>query len=205
MYCFGRSSGSPTFVEDQTKTTIWLDFIVCYFICNQCDLFPRREKSADSASVEQFIARKADLLFAHSWKSSKPAEEEWPEETEGTAVLPHILGKPPLFSLQFIFCLLQLFLLKKYVFVVHRAICCHATSGAVFGRGLWWKTGPILQGCGARGRSYRADQLHPGLWVLYYSPLCGRRAGEGHGGPGAHSKTALTGTVLPADLLERAN
>ncbi|KAJ8374302.1 hypothetical protein SKAU_G00048820 [Synaphobranchus kaupii] len=49
----------------------------------------RRDKSADSASVEQFIARKADLLFAHSWKSNKPAEEEWPEEAEEPyAVMP---------------------------------------------------------------------------------------------------------------------
>lgn len=49
----------------------------------------RRDKSADSASVEQFIARKADLLFAHSWKSSTPAEDEWPEETEEPyAVMP---------------------------------------------------------------------------------------------------------------------
>ncbi|XP_061095276.1 tetratricopeptide repeat protein 14 isoform X2 [Conger conger] len=49
----------------------------------------RRDKSGESASVEQFIARKADLLFAHAWKSSKPAEEEWPEEAEEPyAVMP---------------------------------------------------------------------------------------------------------------------
>ncbi|KAJ8277198.1 hypothetical protein GJAV_G00072480 [Gymnothorax javanicus] len=49
----------------------------------------RRDKTGDGTSVEQFIARKADLLFAHSWKSTEPAEDEWPEETEEPyAVMP---------------------------------------------------------------------------------------------------------------------
>ncbi|XP_036376754.1 tetratricopeptide repeat protein 14 isoform X2 [Megalops cyprinoides] len=43
---------------------------------------PRKDKRTGSTALEQFIARKADLLFAPSWKSSVPAEDEWPEETE---------------------------------------------------------------------------------------------------------------------------
>ncbi|KAG9351165.1 hypothetical protein JZ751_025055 [Albula glossodonta] len=49
----------------------------------------RREKSADSAAVEQFIARKTDLLFAPSWNSSVPTEDEWLGETaEPYAIMP---------------------------------------------------------------------------------------------------------------------
>lgn len=46
------------------------------------------EKEDASPVLEQFIARKADLLFASSWKSSKPAEE-WQEESgEAYAIMP---------------------------------------------------------------------------------------------------------------------
>ncbi|KAL0159312.1 hypothetical protein M9458_043037, partial [Cirrhinus mrigala] len=38
--------------------------------------------------LEQFIARKADLLFAPSWKTSTPADE-WQEESgEAYAIMP---------------------------------------------------------------------------------------------------------------------
>ncbi|KAI7791230.1 tetratricopeptide repeat protein 14 isoform X1 [Triplophysa rosa] len=48
----------------------------------------RRDKEEESPILEQFIARKADLLFAPSWKSCKPAEE-WQEESgEAYAVMP---------------------------------------------------------------------------------------------------------------------
>ncbi|XP_060739440.1 tetratricopeptide repeat protein 14 [Tachysurus vachellii] len=49
----------------------------------------QRDKEDDSPVVEQFIARKADLLFASAWKSTTPGEEEWQEETlEPYAVMP---------------------------------------------------------------------------------------------------------------------
>ncbi|KAG7327431.1 hypothetical protein KOW79_009037 [Hemibagrus wyckioides] len=49
----------------------------------------QRDKEDDSPVVEQFIARKADLLFAPAWKSTTPGEEEWQEETlEPYAVMP---------------------------------------------------------------------------------------------------------------------
>ncbi|XP_056615530.1 tetratricopeptide repeat protein 14 [Triplophysa dalaica] len=48
----------------------------------------QRDKDEESPILEQFIARKADLLFEPSWKSSKPAEE-WQEESgEAYAVMP---------------------------------------------------------------------------------------------------------------------
>uniref|UniRef100_A0A8C9V1N3 Tetratricopeptide repeat domain 14 n=1 Tax=Scleropages formosus TaxID=113540 RepID=A0A8C9V1N3_SCLFO len=49
----------------------------------------RKDKNTDSSAVEQFIARKADLLFSPTWKSAVPAEEEWSEETEEAyAIMP---------------------------------------------------------------------------------------------------------------------
>ncbi|KAL4630751.1 tetratricopeptide repeat protein 14 isoform X2 [Arapaima gigas] len=49
----------------------------------------RKDKKVDSSAVEQFIARKADLLFSSSWKSAAPAEEEWSEDTqEPYAIMP---------------------------------------------------------------------------------------------------------------------
>ncbi|XP_036442165.1 tetratricopeptide repeat protein 14 isoform X3 [Colossoma macropomum] len=49
----------------------------------------QRDKDDDSPVVEQFIARKADLLFAPSWKSTTPVEEEWQEDLrEPYAIMP---------------------------------------------------------------------------------------------------------------------
>ncbi|XP_051765687.1 tetratricopeptide repeat protein 14 isoform X2 [Ctenopharyngodon idella] len=48
----------------------------------------QRDKEEISPVLEQFIARKADLLFAPSWKSSTPADE-WQEESgEAYAIMP---------------------------------------------------------------------------------------------------------------------
>lgn len=48
----------------------------------------QRDKDEQSPVLEQFIARKADLLFAPSWKISEPADE-WQEELgEAFAVMP---------------------------------------------------------------------------------------------------------------------
>ncbi|XP_077058482.1 tetratricopeptide repeat protein 14 isoform X2 [Siphateles boraxobius] len=48
----------------------------------------QRDKEETSSVLEQYIARKADLLFAPSWKSSTPAEE-WQEESgEAYAIMP---------------------------------------------------------------------------------------------------------------------
>ncbi|NP_001014336.2 tetratricopeptide repeat protein 14 [Danio rerio] len=48
----------------------------------------QRDKDEQSPVLEQFIARKADLLFAPSWKISEPADE-WQEESgEAFAVMP---------------------------------------------------------------------------------------------------------------------
>ncbi|KAL7855333.1 hypothetical protein SRHO_G00175230 [Serrasalmus rhombeus] len=47
------------------------------------------DKDDDSPVVEQFIARKADLLFAPSWKSTTLVEEEWQEDLrEPYAIMP---------------------------------------------------------------------------------------------------------------------
>lgn len=43
----------------------------------------QRDKDEQSPVLEQFIARKADLLFAPSWKISEPADE-WQEELGGS-------------------------------------------------------------------------------------------------------------------------
>ncbi|KAI4902086.1 hypothetical protein NFI96_014700 [Prochilodus magdalenae] len=49
----------------------------------------QRDKGDDSPVVEQFIARKADLLFAPTWKSTTPVEEEWQEDIrEPYAIMP---------------------------------------------------------------------------------------------------------------------
>ncbi|KAL7867023.1 hypothetical protein AOLI_G00148370 [Acnodon oligacanthus] len=49
----------------------------------------QRDKDDDSPVVEQFIARKADLLFAPSWKSTTLVEEEWQEDLrEPYAIMP---------------------------------------------------------------------------------------------------------------------
>lgn len=48
----------------------------------------QRDKEDTSPVLEQYIARKADLLFAPSWKSSTPVEE-WQEESgEAYAIMP---------------------------------------------------------------------------------------------------------------------
>ncbi|KAM4695172.1 tetratricopeptide repeat protein 14 [Discoglossus pictus] len=49
----------------------------------------RKERKIDNIEVQQFIARKADLLFAHSWKSNTQVTPEALESTEGyCAVMP---------------------------------------------------------------------------------------------------------------------
>lgn len=46
-------------------------------------MFYRKYGGEDNALVEQFIARKADILFAPSWKSSATVEDVL-EEGEGS-------------------------------------------------------------------------------------------------------------------------
>lgn len=41
--------------------------------------------ASTSAIVEQFIARKADLLFAPSWNSAEPVDNAFQEESRGKA------------------------------------------------------------------------------------------------------------------------
>uniref|UniRef100_A0A673J311 Tetratricopeptide repeat protein 14-like n=1 Tax=Sinocyclocheilus rhinocerous TaxID=307959 RepID=A0A673J311_9TELE len=48
----------------------------------------QRDKEEGSPVLEQFIARKADLLFAPSWKTSTPADERLEESGEAHAVMP---------------------------------------------------------------------------------------------------------------------
>ncbi|XP_016111711.1 tetratricopeptide repeat protein 14 isoform X2 [Sinocyclocheilus grahami] len=48
----------------------------------------QRDKEEGSPVLEQFIARKADLLFAPSWKTSTPADERQEESGEAHAVMP---------------------------------------------------------------------------------------------------------------------
>ncbi|XP_063298768.1 tetratricopeptide repeat protein 14 [Pelobates fuscus] len=49
----------------------------------------RKERNVDNIEVQQFIARKADLLFALSWKSNVHENSESAESTEGSyAVMP---------------------------------------------------------------------------------------------------------------------
>ncbi|XP_036205741.1 tetratricopeptide repeat protein 14 isoform X3 [Myotis myotis] len=49
----------------------------------------RKEKKADNAEIQKFISKKADLLFALSWKSDAPATSEVHEDGEDSyAVMP---------------------------------------------------------------------------------------------------------------------
>lgn len=43
----------------------------------------RKEKRVDHAEIQKFISKKADLLFALSWKSDAPATSEVNEDSEG--------------------------------------------------------------------------------------------------------------------------
>lgn len=43
----------------------------------------RKEKRVDNAEIQKFISKKADLLFALSWKSDAPATSEVHEDGEG--------------------------------------------------------------------------------------------------------------------------
>uniref|UniRef100_A0AAZ3S1M6 Tetratricopeptide repeat protein 14 n=1 Tax=Oncorhynchus tshawytscha TaxID=74940 RepID=A0AAZ3S1M6_ONCTS len=45
--------------------------------CYPCSMFCRKYGGEDNALVEQFIARKADILFAPSWKSSATVEDPY--------------------------------------------------------------------------------------------------------------------------------
>lgn len=53
----------------------------------------RKYGGEDNALVEQFIARKADILFAPSWKSSALMEDVLEEEGEGNVTV-KFRGKP---------------------------------------------------------------------------------------------------------------
>ncbi|XP_062869102.1 tetratricopeptide repeat protein 14 [Trichomycterus rosablanca] len=49
----------------------------------------QRDENDDSPVMEQFIARKADLLFASCWKTTTPTDDEWQEDTrEPYALMP---------------------------------------------------------------------------------------------------------------------
>lgn len=43
----------------------------------------RKEKRVDNVEIQKFISKKADLLFALSWKSDAPATSEVNEDNEG--------------------------------------------------------------------------------------------------------------------------
>ncbi|KAF7242559.1 Tetratricopeptide repeat protein 14 [Varanus komodoensis] len=43
---------------------------------------PRKEKGIDNIEIQHFIAKKADLLFSHSWKTNVPITTEANEENE---------------------------------------------------------------------------------------------------------------------------
>lgn len=73
--CCGHLVFSPIWCNEALYVFYLLLFSV--FNCSN------RDKEDDSPVVEQFIARKADLLFAPSWKSTTPGEDEWQEETQG--------------------------------------------------------------------------------------------------------------------------
>lgn len=46
--------------------------------------FPRKERTSLDTEIKRFIAKKADLLFAHSWKPNGPPADTI-EEDEGEA------------------------------------------------------------------------------------------------------------------------
>lgn len=55
----------------------------------QQQLLGRKEKKVDNIEIQKFISKKADLLFALSWKSDAPAISEVNEDNEdGYAVMP---------------------------------------------------------------------------------------------------------------------
>lgn len=45
--------------------------------------FLRKEKKVDNIEIQKFISKKADLLFALSWKSGTPTTSEINEDNEG--------------------------------------------------------------------------------------------------------------------------
>lgn len=54
----------------------------------------RREENSTSGLVEQFISRKADLLFCPSWKITTQRKEDYEEEeATGSTFLFHIVLK----------------------------------------------------------------------------------------------------------------
>ncbi|XP_018119163.1 tetratricopeptide repeat protein 14 isoform X2 [Xenopus laevis] len=48
----------------------------------------RKERNVENPEIQQFIARKADLLFATSWKSNSQERSEMQEEVQGYVVMP---------------------------------------------------------------------------------------------------------------------
>lgn len=59
-----------------------INFVVVFF---------RKEKRVDNAEIQKFISKKADLLFALSWKSDAPATPEVNEDGEGELYLSKII------------------------------------------------------------------------------------------------------------------
>ncbi|NXE86434.1 TTC14 protein, partial [Menura novaehollandiae] len=49
---------------------------------------PRKERASVDTEIKRFIAKKADLLFAHSWKPNGPIEDTIEENEECYAVMP---------------------------------------------------------------------------------------------------------------------
>lgn len=92
--CFNRKQNlkKPAFLKSSFSCQFWHHFTIrcnvddfsnCIYHCFTVFNCSNRDKEDDSPVVEQFIARKADLLFAPAWKSTTPGEDKLQEETQG--------------------------------------------------------------------------------------------------------------------------
>lgn len=136
--------------------------------------------AGSSTTVEQFISRKADLLFAPLWNSAVPVEDDWQEASCGkTPLLPWIIFSTVITAhWTCIWC-------NCLYYLIYRTLCHHASSWAVYGGFLWGKEGPILQGCRAWGCHNWTNQLYQRLWVFCHLDMHLWWHREGHWGPGA--------------------
>ncbi|XP_033821653.1 tetratricopeptide repeat protein 14 isoform X1 [Periophthalmus magnuspinnatus] len=82
--------GASLFKKLQCEQTENPDFQAAAADLSKATQEGKAEKNSTSSLVEQFIARKADLLFCPSWRISKPQRPEYEEEeaTEPYAIMP---------------------------------------------------------------------------------------------------------------------
>ena len=91
--------------------------------------FLRKERRVDNIEIQKFISKKADLLFALSWKSDAPTTAEVSEDNDGV------------FSLKIVAFWFNSTLMKQntelllviLLLIFFRLLCSHATVRAIHG------------------------------------------------------------------------